>query len=187
MVEESKEYDEEGRVIRENRSQTKRERNAVKDFAEELLRMPSTQFALLPISQPLQDALILGQRLTKNARKRHMNYLTRLLIDEGVEHIQEAHEKINHAYLKGHEKSQRILKQIDRLLANDNDVYAELMGSYQDLDIQYVRQLVREAQKYLAEQEPLPEEDRARAPGKHYRRLQKYLAGLPLYYDADES
>ena len=82
-----KQYDEEGRVIRENRSQAKREREHIKTFARELLKLPAHQYPLLPIDETLQAALVEGKRLSGNALSRHLNYLTRLLDEQETARI----------------------------------------------------------------------------------------------------
>ncbi|EHM50502.1 ribosome biogenesis factor YjgA [Cardiobacterium valvarum] len=174
-----KQYDEEGRVIRANRSQAKREREPIKAFAGELLKLPAHQYPLLPIDDTLIAALREGKRLSGNALSRHLNYLTRLLDEQDYPAILAAHEHINHPYLHSSGKQQRIRREIERLLADDAGVYGELLGRYADLDVQHVRQLVREAKKQRAADDadtPLP-------PNKYQRRLQKYLQGLALYYE----
>lgn len=176
MTENEKQYDEEGRVIRENRSQSKREREEIKTFATELLQLPARQYALLPISDTLAAALVEGKRLTNNALKRHMNYLTRLLEEHDLAAVRHAHEHVNHPYLNDGAKHQRIQHEVERLMAGDADIIGELMNRYEDLDIQHLRQLTREAQKQHA---ALPEEERGK-PGKYQRKLLQYLKALPL-------
>lgn len=189
MTDKIKEYDEEGRVIRENRSALKRERDQVKTFAEELLKLPNRQYPLLPINEALIAALEEGKRLTGNAYQRHLTYITRLMMEQNPEHIRAVHEHINHPYMNTGAKTQRIQREIDRLLNNDADIFNEMLGLYEDLDIQFVRQMVREAQKYNTERDAAnaekPSEAQDHKPGKHQRRLQKYLQTLPLYYDPD--
>lgn len=197
MSDKIKEYDEEGRVIRENRSAIKRERDSIRTFAEELLKLPSHQYPLLPISEALIAALKEGKRLTGNALRRHLNYLVRLLDEHDLEKLQQMHEHINHPYLHDPQKNRRIQQEIDRLLANDSNIYGELFTHYADLDMQYVRQMVREAQKQISEAaaeaaenhaEPDNENSTKTAPkaDKYRRRLQKYLQNLALNYVEDE-
>lgn len=195
MSDKPKEYDEEGRVIRENRSAIKREREAIRQFAEELLKLPTHQYPLLPISEQLQAALIEGKRLTGNALRRHLNYLTRLLDEHpDFDKLRYVHEHINHPYRHDSSKMRRIAQEIDRLLGNDKDIYGELLAHYADFDMQYVRQLVREAQKHLSNTDSDNSDDSAAdssppAPKaeKYRRRLQKYLQGLSLNYDDSET
>lgn len=184
MTEKTKQYDDEGRVIRENRSQLKRERDEIKDFARELLSLPGKQYPLLPINATLIAALNEGKRLSGNALKRHMNYLTRLLDEQDAEAIRLAHTHVNQPYLNDGQKNQRILSEIERLLNNDEEIVGDLFARYADLDLQYVRQLTREAQK-TREQQAQTEEGISTKPGKHQRRLQKYLQSLALNYDPD--
>ncbi|MDO5091203.1 MAG: ribosome biogenesis factor YjgA [Cardiobacteriaceae bacterium] len=180
MTENEKQYDEEGRVIRENRSEAKREREQIKTFAAELLQLPARQYALLPVSDTLAAALVEGKRLSGNALKRHMNYLTRLLDEHNLEEVRHAHEHINHPYLNDGAKHQRIQRETERLIAADPDILGELIARYDGLDIQHLRALVREAQK---QQAALPEAEGGNAAnrgGKHQRKILQYLKNLPL-------
>lgn len=176
MTENEKQYDEEGRVIRENRTQSKREREDIKTFAAELLQLPARQYALLPISDTLAAALVEGKRLTNNALKRHMNYLTRLLEEHDLAAVRHAHEHVNHPYLNDGAKYRRIQHEIARLLDNDPEIIGELLARYADLDIQHLRTLTREAQK---QQAALPEDEHGKTD-KYQRKLLQYLKKLPL-------
>ena len=186
MSDQEKQYDELGRVIRSNRSEEKRQREEIKAFAQELLNLPSGQYALLPITETLQAALIEGKRLQGNAFKRHLNYLTRLLDEHNLDEVQHAHEHINHPYMNDGAKMQRIQREIERLASDDPDIVAELFARYTDPDLQHIRQLTREMKKYREAQAKLDPEQRDRKPGKHQRQLQKYLQTLALteYYQA---
>ena len=170
-----KQYDEEGRVIRPNRSQLKREREQIKQFAAELLRLPAGQFGLLPVDERLQEALREGQRLSGNARACHFIFLTRLIDEQGFEAIRTAHEHINHPFLNDPGKTRRIQREMERLLAGDPNIFNELLERYEELDIQYLRQLQREHHKQFK-----PELGENQLFSKQQRQLQKYLAGLRL-------
>ena len=63
---------------------------------------------------------------------------------------------------------------MERLLAGDADIYGELLGRYADLDLQHLRQLVREAQKLQAAAVTEEENTVSATPNKYQRRLQKY-------------
>lgn len=192
MSDKIKEYDEEGRVIRENRSAIKRERETIRQFAEELLKLPSHQYSQLPITEQLIAALIEGKRLSGNPLRRHLNYLTRLLDEHEIDKIRHVHEYINHPYHHDSKKMRRIEQEIERLMENDSDIYGELFAFYADIDLQYIRQTVREAQKHLQQaQEQSADETSASSPksktDKYRRRLQKYLQTLALNYPDSQS
>ncbi|MDO4434995.1 MAG: ribosome biogenesis factor YjgA [Cardiobacteriaceae bacterium] len=177
-----KQYDEEGRVIRENRTQAKREREPLKALASELLKLPSRQYALLNISDTFQSALVEGKRLTGNALARHLSFLTRLVEEHGYESLRARHEHINHPFLKNEGKTQQILFEIKQLIAGDADIFAEMMARYQDFDAQHVRQLVREIQKHQKAQSALQAQNPEHKiePSKHQSALHKYLSSLSL-------
>lgn len=176
MSENEKQYDEEGRIIRENRTQAKREREEIKTFAATLLQLPARQYALLPISDTLALALEEGKRLSGNALKRHMNYLTRLLEEHDLDAVRHAHEHVNHPYLNDGAKQQRIQRECERLISGDKAILVELIARYHNLDIQHIRTLAREAQKQRA---ALPEDERHKTD-KYQRKLRDYLKNLAL-------
>lgn len=183
MSQPQKQYDEEGRVIRANRSQLKRERQQSKAFVLELLKLPAHQYPLLPINANLEAALIEGKRLSGNALKRHLNYLTRLVIEQDEAAIRHAHQHVNHPYVNDSAKMQRIAHEISQLIADDSDIIATLLGQYIDFDVQHVRQLAREARKHEHAQLSLPTEQRDTSPSKHHQQLRRYLQSLALYYN----
>ncbi len=165
-----KQYDEEGRVIRENRSEAKREREKIKAFARELLQLPGHQYELLPVDERLREALLEGKRLSGNALARHLIFLTKLLDQQDYPTIAAAFRHVNHPRSNDAAKLRRIQREMELLLAGDRDIFSELLQRYRDLDIQYVRQLLREHHKQPAGAEP----------SKQQRALQKYLSGLML-------
>lgn len=179
-MKEEKQYDEFGLVIRPNRSQLKREREPIKQFAQELLKLPNRQYPLLPINETLQSALIEGKRLTGNALARHLSYLTRLIDEQGFETIQKAHEHINHPFINNQAKTKKVQQEMKRLIQQDEKIIGDLMEKYLDFDVQYVRQLVRET---IKEQKANPDNQKM---GKHQRQLQQYLSGLALNQNDDE-
>lgn len=175
-----KQYDEEGRVIRANRSQLKRERAEIKAFAQTLLQLPARQYPLLPINETLQDALIEGKRLTGNALKRHLGYLTRLIEEQDEANIRAAHERVNHAFSHSADKMRRIQWEIKRLHEQDAAIFTELLQRYDALDVQYVRQLLRESLKLEHKQAEALAADGKTSPNKYRQQLQTYLSQLNL-------
>ncbi len=141
-----KHYDEEGLVIRTNKEAEKRKREAIKAFVrDDLLSLASDKYASLPIDDILQKALIEGKRLSGNAYQRHLSFLVRLVFEQDFQTIQAAYERIHHPYRNDPAKVREIETYRDRLIAGDKTVIDELLGKFADVDIQYVRQLGRNA------------------------------------------
>lgn len=176
-----KEYDEFGRVIRENRSQIKREREKVRQFAEELLKLPARQYERLPLNDLLIQAFIEGKRLKGNAYQRHLNFITRLLLEHDIEAVSQAHKHVNHAFIQDPKRHQMIDKTIEQLLTGDKHTLSALLTTYEAIDLQYTRQLLRSLQKEINTQNEGEEENR-KSPNvlRHWKKLHQYLASLAL-------
>lgn len=147
MKKKEKQYDEEGRVIRINKEAEKRKRNEIKLFVKELLDLSADKYSDLPIDERLRMALIEGKRLSGNAYRRHLSFLVRLVHEQGEEAIKVAYERIHHPYRNDPSKIRETENYRDRLIANDQDVINELLAKFAEVDIQYLRQLARNANK----------------------------------------
>lgn len=157
MTEKIKQYDEEGRVIRENRSQIKRERAIIRQFAQDLSKLPQNTINRLPIDETLQQALVEAKRLSQTALKRHLTYLTRLIEAQDYELIKNAYNQLDN------QKNSRLIDQlIDDLIANNNQSYQSLNQISSEIDKQLINNLLRQINKH-------PENP------KYKQKLRKYL------------
>lgn len=147
MTKKQKQYDEDGLVIRPNKTAIKKEREEVKLFAEALLNLPNNTYAMLPIDDILKSALLEGKRLKDNPLRRHLSFVVRLIIEQDFEAIQASYEKVCHPYRNDKNKIHQIEAFRNRILENDTRVYDELLEKYQAVNIQQLRQLARNAIK----------------------------------------
>lgn len=142
-----KQYDEDGLVIRPNKTALKKEREEVKAFAEQLLALPKDNYALLPIDEALKNALLEGKRLKDNPLRRHLAFVVRLIVEQDFAAIQQSYEKVCHPYRNDKNKIQQIEIYRDRIIDNDATVYDELLEKFAEVNIQQLRQLARNAKK----------------------------------------
>jgi|GEM_PF-6333535 len=154
MIEQSKQLDEDGLVIRTNKEAEKRSRQALKDFAKMLLKLPGNSYRNLPIDESLRAALLEGKRLSNNAYQRQLVFLTRLLANADTDKIMAAYQRISHPYRYDSVKIKTIENYRDQLLSADKDkvntTIASLLNAFQSVEVQYLRQLVRNAHKEMA-------------------------------------
>ncbi len=147
MGKKDREYNEDGLVIRINKEAEKRLRDEIKGFVKGLLKLSNDKYDNLPIDARLRDALEEGKRLTGNAHKRHLSFLVRLIHEQDYEAIKNAHERVHHAFRNDPTKVHMTESYRDRLIDGDKAVINELMGKFADVDVQYIRQLARNAKK----------------------------------------
>lgn len=168
MSEKVKQYDEEGRVIRENRSAAKREREKVKDFAKELIKLPQKNYQFLTLSPDFLNALMEGKRLEGNALRRHLIFLTKLLLEEDLPLIQKQVANLNQ---RSQEANLQLENLINLLLDNEAEGLSLILKSNPNADIQLIRQYLRELKKF----NKIPENE-----GKKSKHLQKLLKQLAI-------
>ncbi len=147
MSKKDRQYDEDGLVIRTNKEAEKRKREEIKEFVKELLKLADNKYSDLPIDERLRLALTEGKRLTGNAHKRHLSFLVRLVHEQNYEAIRAVYERLHHAFRNDPTKIHHIECYRDRLIDGDKKVIDELLAIFAEVDVQYVRQLARNAKK----------------------------------------
>jgi ribosome-associated protein len=166
-----------------SKSQMKRDMNALQDLGVALIDLPRSHLKKLNLPEALFTAIRDAQKITANsAIKRQRQYIGRLMREVDPVPIQ--------AYLdslKGDNDQQvawlhLIERTRDELLADDKAV-AKLIDAHPDIDIQPLRQMVRNARAERA----------ANKPPKHFRALFQFLKTLypepvivPMPVDDDE-
>ncbi|MFC4158125.1 ribosome biogenesis factor YjgA [Chitinimonas lacunae] len=168
--EEHDDYEEDGRV---SKSQLKRDMQALQELGEQLIGLGRDQLLKLDLPERLFNAILEAKRITHfGALKRQRQYIGRLMRDVDPAPIQALlstlkGENDEHTAWLHHLERQR-----DLLLAEEHRV-AALIEEHPDLDIQHLRQLVRNARSERASQStPNPK------PPKAYRALFQLLKTL---------
>lgn len=148
-----------------SKSEVKRELLELKELGRELIALPVKDLNKLNLTERLMEAVLKAQPMTHGALKREIGRVGKIMVDEDYEQIQENLKKIKQAH-NGEVKQFHQLEQWrDELIAGDKEVMNVLVSTFENLDIQYVRQLIRNAQKEV-KQEKTP---------KSARLLFKYL------------
>jgi len=158
-------------IIAENKSksQKKREMTALQELGEELARLNAEQLGKFPLSDELREAIFAAQSMSKRgARYRQMQYIGKLMREVDVAHIQEALDILQNKNNRATAYFHRLEKWRDQLIAGNEETLNNILNSFSDVDIQHLRQLVRNAQKELAD---------GKSP-KASREIFRYLKGL---------
>jgi ribosome-associated protein len=139
-------------VERKSKTQKKREMIALQELGEELVRLNDDQLAKIPLSDELREAIYAARKMNKHgARYRQMQYIGRLMREVDVDHIQEAlailRNKNNLATAHFHQ----LEKWRDQLITGDARAINDIIDNFPVVDIQHLRQLVRNAQKERAD------------------------------------
>lgn len=147
-----------------SKSQIKREMHALQALGEELIALSPAARAKIPLDDELKDALELADKLAKKreALRRHIQFIGRLMREreDELEPIEQALAVIRNTNQAATRQFHKVETWRDRLLA-ETDAVTAFIAEYPEVDVQQLRQLIRNAKK---EQEKLQ-------PPKSYREL----------------
>lgn len=157
-------------IIWVSKSEIKRDAEDLKQLGEKLVNLTKANLTKVPLDDSLKDAIELAQRLQKEARRRQLQYIGKLLRSIDAEPIREALEKIENK----HNQQQAMLHKLeilrDELVAKGDVALTDLLNEHPSADRQQLRNLIRAAQK----------EKEQNKPSKAYREIYQILKILIL-------
>jgi ribosome-associated protein len=148
-----------------SKTQVKNELNELKELGRELINMPVADLDKLELPGDIYDNALKAKKMTHGALKRQVGFLGGLIAKSDYESIQVQLDKLKQAHHGEVKQFHQLEQWRDELLANNKDVMNVLVATFEEFDVQYVRQLVRNAQK----------EAKQNKPPKSARLLFKYL------------
>lgn len=164
------EDEEQEEIIWVSKSEIKRDAEALKKLGAKLVELNKTNLAKIPLNDQLSEAIELAQRLQKEAKRRQLQYIGKLLRNIDITPIQEALDKVENK----HQQQQAVLHKLewrrDELIEKGDEALSELFSAYPQADRQHLRHLIRSAQK----------EKEQNKPSKAYREIFQYLKALLL-------
>lgn len=155
--------------MRPSRAQLKREVEALQRLGEELITLPDTQLAQLPLPDRLRDAVEFARRITSHgALKRQRQYIGKLMRDIDPAPIRARLDEFRNADRLGRARFQQTERWRDRLIAEGDAALTEFLARHPEADRQQLRQLMRAAS----------DEARLGQPPKAARALFRYIQSL---------
>lgn len=152
-----------------SKSQRKRESHALQALGEALAALSPERLAGMPLPEMLREAVLEAQRIRqRGAHKRQLQYIGRLMREVDAGPIQAALDVLQQNTHEAVARQHRLERWRDRLLEEGDGALGSLLEEYPAADRQYVRQLVRNAQR---------ERERGQPP-RHSRSLFRYLREL---------
>lgn len=138
-----------------SRSQEKRDAEALQKLGQRLTELRPDQQDQIPMSDSLRAAMDEMRRITSNgAKRRHLQYIGKLMRTADAEAIAEKLLEFDSASLEHNQKFHALEQWRDRLLNEGNDAVQAYIADHPDVDIQRLRQLVRNAQKEQQQNKP---------------------------------
>jgi ribosome-associated protein len=153
-----------------SKTKRKQEMHALQNIGEELVGLNKDRLAQLNLPDNLLDAVLEARRLTGHeARRRHMQYLGKLMRTVDAEPIQAKLDEWNNVTRVQAAKFHLLEHWRERLLTEEHAL-SDLVVEYARTDIQLIRTLIRNAKK----------EAEANKPPKSSRALFKLLREMIL-------
>ena len=138
-----------------SKSQVKRELLALQELGERLTTLKPELIARLPLSDALQKALADAPKHKAHiARKRHIQYIGRLMRDQDVDAILALVDQVDASTRQYNERFHALERWRDRLIAGNDEVLDAFVSEYPDADRQHLRSLIRHAQHEAAHNKP---------------------------------
>jgi ribosome-associated protein len=164
-----------------SKSQRKRDMTELQDLGAELEALPKDRLARVPMPEALSDAILAARKITSHeGKRRQMQFVgkvMRALDDDEVAAIRAALEGFKGTSKAETAKLHLIERWRDLLLADDANL-TKFLGEHPDVDVQSVRNIIRNARK----------EKELTKPPKYYRELfQAIKAALDGGNDGDEA
>ena len=157
-------------IIWVSKSEIKRDAEDLKQLGEKLVNLTKANLTKVPLDDSLKDAIELAQRLQKEARRRQLQYIGKLLRSIDAEPIREALEKIENKHNQHQARLHKLEILRDELVAKGDAALTDLLNEYPSADRQQLRNLIRAAQK----------EKEQNKPSKAYREIYQILKTLIL-------
>ena len=138
-----------------SKSQVKREMHELQKMGEELVALSAASRAKVPLDDELKDALQLADKLSnkREALRRHIQFIGRLMRTRDLEPIDQALALLRNTNQAATRQFHKVEHWRDKLLA-DNDALTEFIAAYPQVDVQQLRQLIRNAKKEQEKQQP---------------------------------
>jgi len=133
---------------RPSKSQLKREMHALQALGEAIIAMTPAERARFPLSDDMLAAVEETSRVRSHeGRRRHMQYVGKVMRREDLEAIKAVYAEIEQETLRRDHAFHRLEKWRDRLLEEGDAAVEAFIADFPDVDRQALRQLIRNAQR----------------------------------------
>jgi len=133
---------------RPTKAPLKREMQALQTLGEQIIAMTPGERARFPLSDDMLAAVEETARIRSHeGRRRHMQYVGKLMRREDLAAIRAVHDEIEQETLRRDHAFHRLETWRDRLVDEGDAAVEAFVADYPDADRQALRQLIRNAQR----------------------------------------
>ena len=136
-----------------SKSQIKREMKALQQLGKQLTALKPAQLMKMPIGEDLLKAVQESHNIQqREAKRRHLHYIGKLMRAEDAEAIQYALDQFDSSSLSYAQEINLIEVWRERLIAGDKASLTAFIEEKPEANVQLLRQLIRNAQKDLSQE-----------------------------------
>lgn len=139
-----------------SKTDIKKEVKELQSFASQLTKLGKSQRTKLTASEELQAAFVLADKISNkpDALRRHMQYMTKLLRDENLDALRSEYKRLTSPNQVSDLEMQKLEALRTKLIEQGNDALSEFVEKYPTVEVQKLRQLIRQAKKELDKEKP---------------------------------
>jgi ribosome-associated protein len=139
---------------RPSKTQRKQEMQALQELGEKIIALSDAQRARLPLSEDMLAAVEETSRIRSHeGRRRHMQYVGKVMRREDIMGIQAAFDEFEQEKLRRDNAFHRLEKWRDRLI-DDDEALEPFIADHPNVDRQALRQLIRNARNERERDKP---------------------------------
>ncbi|CZF83473.1 hypothetical protein GCE9029_03807 [Grimontia celer] len=161
-------WEEEEEIIWVSKTEMKRDMEELQKLGEELVALKPSVLAKFPLDDDLRTAITDAQRFDKEAKRRQMQFIGKMMRARDPEPIQAALDLLRNKHSQQSIELHKMEKLRDRVVAEGDKAINDVMTQYPSADRQKLRQLARQAKK----------EQEGNKPPKAYREIFQMLKTL---------
>ena len=150
----SSEEEEEDEIIWVSKSEIKRDAEALKKLGTELVELSAQVLERVPLDEKLLASIQLAQKVQREARRRQIQYIGKLLRNVDEDPIRQALDKLKNRHNQQVVVFHKLEQLRDRMVDGSDEAIEEVMNLWPDADRQQLRSLVRNARKEKAGNKP---------------------------------
>ncbi len=147
-------WEEEEEIIWVSKTEMKNDMNELQKLGEELVELKPSQLEKIPLSEDLADAIKDAQRFNKEAKRRQLQFIGKLMRNIDPEPIQLALDKIRNKHSQNTAVLHKLEQLRDRIVEQGDDAINDALELYPEIDRQRLRQLARQAKKEKGSNKP---------------------------------
>lgn len=146
--------DSEEESLEKSKTQVKKEMHALQKLGEDMMQLNKEQLATIPLPDNLRLAIEQAQGMKKEARRRQLQYIGKLMRNTEIDAIQNAYDGIREKQNRNARALHLVEQWRDNLIQGDDKAITEFVTAFPDADRQQLRQLVRGAKQEVSQQKP---------------------------------